>query len=593
MPHRYRLEGARRPSVLSRLGFGLREALRDGYRRENLRQDVVAGLVVGIVALPLAMAFAIAAGVAPEHGLYTSIVAGAVIAALGGSRVSVSGPTAAFVVLLVPISHDHGAGGLLVASFLSGVILFLLGVARLGRLVQFIPHPVTTGFTTGIGVVIAGMQLRDFLGLRPDVWPRYFPEQMTALAHAASTFRWHEFAIGAFTLAVLLVWPRITRKLPAPLVALALSACVAWLLTRYVAGFTVDTIGSRFHFELDGVMHPGLSRSPPHLDWPWNYPGADGTPIGLSLDVVRSLIGPAFAIAALGAIVSLLCAVVADGIAGTKHDSDVELAAQGIGNMVAPFFGGFAAAGAMARTATGVRAGARSPIASLVHSAFVLAAVIALAPLLAYLPMAALAALLLVIAWNMSEVRHFLHIARVAPRSDVLVLLACFGLTVALDMVYAVTVGIVLAALLFLQRMTDLFQAEVAPGDHPRLADPGMQGVVVYKIAGPLFFGAAEKAVSALARVSGDTRAVILQMDDVPTMDITGLVALETAVKRLHASKIFVAIAGVQTQPMQVLRKAGIRSDPARIVVCANSDDAIEAVRAHFASSTAEAKSAT
>jgi SulP family sulfate permease len=568
------IESILTPGVIQRLAFGLRGALREGYGAPDLRRDMMAGLIVGIVALPLAMALAIASGAPPQHGLYTSIVAGALIAVTGGSRVSVSGPTAAFVVLLAPVTHTYGIGGLMTASLMAGCILVLFGLLRLGRLIEFIPHPVTTGFTAGIAVVIAGLQVKDFFGLQTAALPEHFPEKMAALFSAAQTFRWQELAVGATTLALLIVWPRITRQVPAPLAAIAVVTIAAYLLGRYVEGFAVDTIGTRFA--------GGIPREPPLFLLPWNAPGPDGAPLGLSLNILRQLAGPAFAIAALGAIESLLCAVVADGMAGTKHDSDVELAAQGLGNIAAPFFGGFAATAALARTATGVRAGARSPISALTHSIFVLAAVLALAPLLSHLPMAALAALLLLVAWNMSEVRHFVHILRVAPRSDVAVLLTCFGLTVVFDMVVAVSVGIVLAALLFMRRMSDLFEAKLSDTPHPHLKDPHLAGVVIYQIAGPLFFGAAEKAVSALARISGTTRAVILQMDDVPTMDITGLVALESAIQRLHGLGVFVAIAGVQPQPRGMLEKAGLK-DARLLSICDESDEAVAAVRAFLA----------
>ena len=568
--------------VLARLGWSLRAARREGYGLRDLRADVLAGLVVGIVALPLAMALAIASGVPPQHGLYTSIIAGVVIAVLGGSPVSVSGPTAAFVVLLAPAASLYGIGGLMTASLIAGILLLLFGVMRLGALIQYVPHPVTTGFTAGIATVIAGLQLKDFLGLRPEVWPEHFRERMLALAGSWRTFRWPEFVIGAVTLALLILWPRVTRKVPGPLVAVAVAAVLAHWLTGSVSGFEVDTIGSRFGSLVDGVRQSGIPRVPPHFDWPWNFPGPDGKPLGLSFEVLRNLLGTAFAIAALGAIESLLCAVVADGMAGTKHDPDVELAAQGLGNIVAPFFGGFAATGALARTATNIRAGARSPVAAVVHALFVLMAVLALAPLLDYLPMAALGALLLLVAWNMGELRHFGHILKHAPRGDVLVLLSCFGLTVAFDMVISVSAGIVLAALIFMRRMSDLFQARLAEPEHAHLADPHLAGVVVYQIAGPLFFGAAEKAVSALQRTRSDARAVVLQMDDVPTMDITGLVALESAIQRLHKSGVFVAIAGVQPQPRELLERAGIRSDADKLAVCEDGDTAIASVRAYL-----------
>jgi SulP family sulfate permease len=298
-----------------------------------------------------------------------------------------------------------------------------------------------------------------------------------------------------------------------------------------------------------------------------------------SLDLLRELLGPAFAIAALGAIESLLCAVVADGMAGTKHDSDVELFALGVGNLVAPLFGGIAATGAIARTATGIRAGAKTPIASIVHAVFVLAAVLLLAPLLSYLPMASLAALLLVVAWNMSDVRHFAHVVRVAPKSDLLVLLTCFTLTVVFDMVVAVSVGIVLAALLFMRRMAEFSSVRFARDFHPHLQDPHLKDVVVYEIGGPLFFGAAEKAISTIERVRGKARAVILVMNEVPVMDVTGLVALESAIEKLEAHHTFVALAGVQAQPREVLEKAGVREQPGKLAICKDGEEAVLIVR--------------
>src|SRR5262245_20553618 len=288
MPHR--LQEPRRADRITKLRFGgaLRDALREGYSARDLRADVLAGVVVGIVALPLAMALAIASGVPPQHGIYTSIVAGALVALLGGSRSSVSGPTAAFVVLLAPVAHRYGAGGLMLATFLAGMMLVVLGLSRLGRLIQFVPHPVTAGFTAGIGVVIAVLQLRDFLGLRVAEMPEHFPERVVALAKALPTAHLPDLAIGAFSLAVLIVWPRIVRRVPGPLVAMTLAAVVAWILSRTVEGFAVDTIGSRFH---------GIPSAPPSFAW-LEIP---------SLDHLRELIGPAFAIAALGAIESLLC----------------------------------------------------------------------------------------------------------------------------------------------------------------------------------------------------------------------------------------------------------------------------------------------
>lgn len=568
---RHDSENAAEGNVFSRVGCALRVSLAAGYGMRELRIDAVAGLVVGIVALPLAMALAIASGVPPQHGLYTSIVAGALIALCGGSRVCVSGATAAFVVLLVPISAHYGIGGLLLASMMSGLILCGLGIARLGRLIQFIPHPVTTGFTAGIGVVIAGMQLKDFFGLRPETDPAHFTERMVAYAHVLPTAQMWEIALGVFTLFVLVLWPRFVRSIPAPLVGLAAASVVAYVLERNVPGFEVATIGSRFG---------GIPHALPTFDWPWNLPGADGLPIGHSMVTLRALLSPAIAMAMLGAIVSLMCAVAADGIAGTRHDPDAELFAQGLGNVVAPLFGGIAAAGAIARTTTGIRAGARSPIAAVAHAVFVLLAVLALAPVLAHLPMAAMAALLLLVAWNMADVRHFAHIVRVAPKGDVAVLMTCFVLTVAIDMTVAVSAGVVLAALLFMKRMSEMFHAAPDETRHAGTLDPTLEDVIVYVIRGPLFFGAADKAVGALTRVKSKTRAVILRMDDVPVMDVTGLVALESAIQRLRKAGIFVAIAGVQAQPREVLERGGIRTDPEWIAVCSSDEEALARVTA-------------
>ena len=567
MPRRYQTPGET-PASLLRPASALRAALRHGYSRNDLRADLLAGVVVGIVALPLSMALAVASGVAPQHGLYTAIVAGAVIAALGGSMVQVSGPTAAFVVLLAPISARFGIGGLVVATLMAGVILMLMGIIRLGGLIQFVPYPVTTGFTTGIAVVIATLQLKDFLGLTVAQMPEHYLERVAALARALPTVAWDDLLIGVFTLALLLLWPLITRKVPAPLVALSIGGVTAFVLTQLLPGFEVATISSRFH---------GIPQLPPLPVLPWVLPGPDGRPLGLSLDLLRDLAPSAFAIAMLGAIESLLSAVVADGMTGGSHDPDAELMAQGTGNLIAPFFGGIAATGALARTATNIRSGARSPLAAIFHAAFVLLAVLALAPVLGYLPMASLAALLLIVAWNMSEIKHFVHALRVAPKSDVLVLVTCFTLTVVFDMVVSVTVGVMLAALLFMRRMAEVSGMRLVD-QHPLLG--GLpKSVLVYEVAGPLVVGAAQKAMSALHRVPTGVKVVLLDLSSVPAMDATGLVSLETAVERLQSLGVYVVLAGVQSQPLQVLSKADIHRRPDRIAVFQSMEQAVEAAR--------------
>jgi SulP family sulfate permease len=572
MPRRYEaLNGASQPPL--RPAVALRQALRHGYSAQDLRSDALAGIVVGIVALPLSMALAVASGVAPQYGLYTAIVAGAVIAALGGSMVQVSGPTAAFVVLLAPISARFGVGGLVMASLMAGVVLILMGVLRLGGLIQFVPYPVTTGFTAGIAVVIATLQLKDFLGLTVAHMPERYLERAAALGRALPTLRWQDLAIGVLTLALLLLWPRVTRKVPAPLVALSLAGVAAALLTQYVPGFTVATIRSRFSYELGGRILQGIPQLPPLPVLPWHLPGVDGKPLGLSFGLLRDLAPSAFAIAMLGAIESLLSAVVADGMSGGSHDPDAELMAQGTGNLIAPFFGGIAATGTLARTATNVRSGARSPPAAIFHPLSVLA----LAPVLGYLPMASLAALLLIVAWNMSEVKHFVHALRVAPESDVLVLLTCFLLTVVFDMVVSVTVGVMLAALLFMRRMAEVSGVRLVD-QHPLLT--GLpKDVLVYEVAGPLFFGAAQKAMSALHRTPTVISVVLLDLSAVPAMDATGLVSLEAAVERLRALGVFVVLAGVQPQPLRVLARSDLRRRRDQIAVFRSMERAVAAAR--------------
>lgn len=571
MPRRYEISpGADGFSL--RLGAALRAALRHGYSRYDLRADLLAGLVVGIVALPLSMALSVAVGAPPQFGLYTAIVAGGVVAALGGSMVQVCGPTAAFVVVLAPITSRFGLGGLVLAGLMAGGLLVVLGAARLGGLIRFVPYPVTTGFTAGIAVVIATLQLKDFLGLTVAEMPEDYAGKVGAIAAALPTWRWPDLVLGLFTLAVLLLWPRLhrwTRQVPAPLVALSLAGLLGALLGRWLPGFTAATILSRFP--------GGIPALPPLPLLPWDLPGPDGQPLGLSFALIRELVPSAFAIAMLGAIESLLSAVVADGMTGGAHDPDAELVAQGIGNLVAPFFGGIAATGALARTATNVRSGARSPFAAIFHSLFVLLAVLALAPVLNALPMASLAALLLVVAWNMSEAKHFLHAVRVAPRSDVLVLLTCFLLTVAFDMVVAVTVGVVLAALLFMRRMAEVSDVRLVSW-HP-LAGGMPRDVLIYEIAGPLFFGAAQKAMSALQRVPTGVRVVVLDLSSVPVMDATGLVSLESAVARLHQIGLFVVLGGVQGQPLRVLARSGLRRQREGLAVHRSLEKALAVAR--------------
>lgn len=561
------------------LSYGFFDALRGGYTRADARADLLAGLTVGVVAVPLAMALAIASGVPPQYGLYTAIVAGLLIALLGGSRLNVSGPTAAFVVILHPIATKYGVGGLLVSTMMAGFILLFMGLARVGRLIEFIPYPVTTGFTAGIAVVIATLQVKDFFGLTLPATGEHFVEKVEAIVTHLHTIQWPDLLIGVLTLAVLILWMRRKSAIPAHLIALTVGTIVALVLARLFEEFDVNTVASRFEYVLNGATGRGIPPAPPLPVLPWNFPGPDGQPMTINFRVIRELLPSAIAIALLGAIESLLCAVVADGMAGTKHDPNSELVGQGIGNIVVPFFGGIAATGAIARTATNIRAGARSPLASIVHALVVLAAVVSIAAVLNLVPMAALAALLLITAWNMSEAKHFVHIFRIAPRADIIVLLTCFTLTVVFDMTIAITVGVILAAVMFMQRMAEVSNVRVVDEQHPHVTEPLPKNVRMYEIAGPLFFGAAEKAMNTLLSLERGVDIVVLHMGSVPTMDMTGLSALQSAIKQLHKRKVFVAIAAAQPQPLDLMRRAGLEAVPGQLTIVDSLDEALAHAR--------------
>ncbi|MGM0631923.1 MAG: C4-dicarboxylic acid transporter DauA [Pseudomonadota bacterium] len=555
-----------------RIGTGLRAAWREGYGTADLRRDVMAGLTIGTVAVPLSMALAIATGVPPQHGLYTAIVAGAIIALTGGSRFNVSGPTAAFVVILFPIVQQHGLGGLLIATMMAGVILVGLGAARLGRLIEFVPYPVVLGFTAGIAVVIAVLQIPDFLGLNAGEASEGFIANLGRIITSLPTMNPFELGIGVFVLLVMLSWQRLHLPVPAPLVGLVVGAVAAWGVNRWMGGpgaeGVVETIASRFTWEAQGETGSGIPPIPPSFMAPWRFPGPDGAPLELNFELIRSLLGPAFAIAMLGAIESLLCAVVSDGLTRTRHDPNAELIGQGLGNMVAPLFGGITATAAIARTATNIRSGARSPIAAVVHALVVLLAVIALAGLLGLVPMAALAALLFIVAWNMSEARHFVHTLRSAPPGDVAVLLICFSLTVLFDMVLAVAVGIGLAAALFIRRMALLTQTDrIDGGDHPAV-DGLPADVAVYDINGPLFFGAADKALTSLKLVDPRVRTVLIDMHDVPSMDGTAIVALQSLINDMHRDGVALVLVGLPSRIIVKLRRSGVRKSAGMLTYC-------------------------
>src|SRR5690606_32068981 len=445
------------------------------YSRQQFVADVIAGVIVGIVALPLAIAFAIASGVSPERGIYTAVIAGFLISALGGSRVQIGGPTGAFVVIVYGIVQTHGIGGLSLATIMAGIMLIIMGLIRLGAAIKFIPFPVTTGFTSGIAVVIASSQVRDLLGLTMADVPADFLEKWSAYAEHIGTIDPHAVIVAALALVIVIGWPRISRTIPAPFVAVIAATVLVPLL-----GLDVETIGSRFGDLSIGIPTPVMPD--------------------LSVDLVRQLIGPAFTIALLGGVESLLSAVVADGMTGMRHRSNVELVGQGIANIVTPLFGGMPATGAIARTATNVRSGGRTPVAGIVHAITILLVGVFFGRWVAYIPLAALASILIVVAYHMSEWRTFVGEFS-GPRSDIAVLLTTFVLTVLIDLTVAIQAGMVLAAFLFMRRMAEVTNISAVKkefADEDGTGADGLPvevppGIAVYEINGPFFFGAAEK----------------------------------------------------------------------------------------------------
>ena len=514
---------------------------REGYTRESLTRDVIAGVVVGIVALPLALAFAIASGVPPERGLYTAIIAGFLISALGGSRVQIGGPTGAFVVIVYGIVAKYGYDGLVLCTILAGIILIVMGLTRMGALIKFIPYPVITGFTSGIAVIIFSSQVKDFLGLKMGAVPPDFVEKWTAYAQHTSTVDWTTAGIAAGTLIILVVWPKISRMVPAPFVAMIVAT-----LAVQIFALPVATIGSRF----GGVPS---SLPAPHLpNIPWQN--------------MRELIPPSITIALLAAIESLLSAVVADGMIGTRHKSNMELVAQGVANIVSPVFGGIPATGAIARTATNIRSGGRTPLAGIVHAVTLMLILVFAGQWAAKVPLASLAAILVVVAYHMSEWRSFAGLLR-APKSDIFVLIATFALTVFVDLTVAVQVGVVASSLLFMRRMAEVTNIEGVSGelnDSSAIDDPESitlggrvipKGVEIYEVNGPFFFGAADKIREVVGEIEKPPRMLILRMRNVPAIDATGIHALEQLALKCKSQGTTLILAEVREQPRSALAR--------------------------------------
>lgn len=510
-----------------------------GYSLKNFQTDVLAGLTVGIVALPLAMAFAIASGVKPEAGIFTAVIAGFLISALGGSRVQIGGPTGAFVVIVYGIIAKYGLSNLIVCTVMAGVILVIMGATRLGTMIKFIPYPVTMGFTSGIAVLIFSTQIKDFLGLRIEHVPAEFFEKMKALGEHIGTLQWPTLALAAGSLLIILLWPkRWGKRVPGSIIAVIVGTTLVMCFN-----LPVETIGSRFG---------GIPQGLPHFVMP-----------DFSWSNMQNLIAPATTIAILAAIESLLSAVVADGMIDDRHDSNQELMAQGIANIVCPFFGGIPATGAIARTATNVKNGALSPVAGITHALVLLLIILLAAPLAKFIPLATLSAVLVVVAFNMGEWHEFTRLTKL-PRGDAAVLLTTFALTVIIDLTVAVEVGMVLAAMLFIRRISENTQITVVDeatesegSQHSIRGREIPPGVMVYRVFGAFFFGAVEKLETALTRANQEPEILILRIRKVVAMDLTGLNTLESLYERLRARGKHLILSAPHTQPFMMMAKAG------------------------------------
>jgi SulP family sulfate permease len=538
--------------------------IKERYTAGRFKQDLLAGITVGIIAIPLAMALAIASGVPPQYGLYTVVIAGFLISFTGGSRFSISGPTAAFVVILYPITQKYGLGGLLMATVMAGGLLITMAFLRLGRLIEYIPEPVTLGFTGGIGVVIATLQIKDGLGLHIEQMPEQYISKIHLLANSLGSTHGPSLSVAAITLAIMLLWPKFKTPVPPHLPALLAGAVLAgWLNTH---GLEVDTLHTRFSYVApDGSLAQGIPAIIPSFMWPWQQANAAGQPLNISWQLITELLPAAFAIAMLGAIESLLCAVVMDNMTGKRHSANSELLGQGIGNLVAPFLGGITATAAIARSAANFKSGAQTPVAGMVHALVVLLALVSLAPLLGYLPMPAMAALLLVVAWNMSEAPKSWHLLAHSRAGDRWVFACCFLLTIFFDMVIAITAGIILAAILFMKEMADATElVETTKNTDASVQTPPGHWRI-FTITGPLFFAAADKIFSELTlhcahQNSAHQAGILVQLAHVSLLDAGGISALRKFIDYCHTQRIPVVLSNPSPQVQNALSRAQIKS---------------------------------
>lgn len=534
------------------------------YSKDQFFKDLSAGVIVGIVAIPLAIAFAIASGVSPEKGLITAIIGGFIVSAFGGSKVQIGGPTGAFIIIVYGIIQNYGLTGLTIATIMAGVILVVMGIARFGSMIKFIPYPVTVGFTSGIALIIFSTQIKDIFGLQIEKVPSEFIEKWISFIENFNTVNFYSFGIAAFSLLVMIFWPKVTHKIPGSLIAIIITT-----LAVSIFKLPVETIGSKFGEISASIPKPQMQS--------------------INLETIQNLIQPATAIALLAAIESLLSAVVADGMIGQKHKSDTELIAQGVANIVVPVFGGIPVTGAIARTATNIKNGGRTPVAGMIHALTLLLVMLFFGNLAGLIPMAALGAVLVVVAYNMSEWKTFLAIMK-SPRSDIAVLLTTFGLTVIFDLVIAIEIGMVLAVFLFMRRMASVtnvgiitrqLNEEPAEETDPMSIDKKLipEEVDVFEVNGPFFFGAAEKFKEAMRLVENPPKARIIRMRNVNAIDATGISILREVFRDSKKAGTHLILSGVHTQPLIALDRAGMLDEIGEENIFGNIDDALDKAR--------------
>lgn len=568
MPPRRQLKGLR-------IASALRETcLEERYSWGKLRGDILAGLTVGISAIPLSMALAIAIGVPPEHGLYTSLIAGLIMALLSGSRYSVSGPTAAFVVILHPVVQQYGISGLLLTTLMSGAFMLLMSLAQFGRVVTYIPNTVTFGFTAGIAIIIATLQLPDLLGLAIEGrLPAFYFAKVWGIAAALPTLHWPTLVVTIASFAVMFSWPRLRLAIPAHLMTIVVGALLALALERW--GYPVATIASTFEYHsLDGRTLSGIPNFLPQFVPPWL--GGGGEP--WTLEMVGALLPQALTIALLGSIEVLLCAVMLERLTGKRYEANAELFGQGVGNIVVPFFGGFSAAPELARSTTNFRAGAATPMAGVFHAGVIGASLMWAAPYLKHLPMASMATLVIIVAWRMCQGRKIISTVRTAPAADVVVLLVCLALTLLVDIVVAIGSAVVIAALLFMRNIAEMTRARDITQQIKHVPRPLPSGWRVIKISGPLFFAAADRIFVDLETLARDQNGLVLHMDGVPLLDAGGLDGLTAFIHYCNKHEVELILSDVQFQPLRAMVKAQIQPENGDFAVYPTLLEALEAV---------------